>query len=43
MKLKNFPLTIDFVVMIFVACMILIPETPLSGVALLDTWTDLAL
>lgn len=43
MKLKNFPLTIAFVVMIFVVCMIPIPETPLSGVALIDKWTHIAL
>ena len=43
MKLKNFPLTVAFVVMIFVVCMIPIPETPLSGVAQIDKWTHIAL
>ncbi len=43
MKFRAFPFTTAFVVMIFVVCMIPIPETPLSGVGFIDKWTHTAL
>ena len=43
MKLRSFPFTAAFVVMIFVVCMVPIPETPLSGVSFIDKWTHIAL
>ncbi len=41
--IKRYPVTSLFVVLIFVACMIPIPQTPLSGVSLIDKWTHIAM
>ena len=38
-KIKNYPLSSLLVVVIWVVCLIPIPETPLSDVNLIDKWT----
>lgn len=40
---RSYPLTLIFVTIIWVICLIPIPETPLSGISLMDKWTHLAM
>ena len=37
--LRRYPVTLLFVAAIFTACLIPIPETPLSDVQFIDKWT----
>lgn len=41
--IKRYPVTSIFVLMIFIICMVPIPETPLSGVSMIDKWTHVAM
>ena len=38
-KIRNYPLSSLLIVVIWVVCLIPIPETPLSDVNLIDKWT----
>ena len=42
-KLKNHPFSLLLIAVIWVACFIDVPETPLSDVALIDKWTHTAM
>ena len=41
--LRTYPMTLTLVIAIWIVCLIPIPETPLSDVALMDKWTHIAL
>ena len=41
--LRTYPVTLTLVIGIWTVCLIPIPETPLSDVALMDKWTHIAL
>ncbi|MGI6223008.1 MAG: VanZ family protein [Prevotella sp.] len=41
--IKHYPFTILAIILIWILCLIPIPETPLSGVSLIDKWTHFAL
>ncbi|MGI6231245.1 MAG: VanZ family protein [Prevotella sp.] len=41
--LRIYPISISFIIIIWVICLIPIPETPLSHVSLIDKWTHVAL
>lgn len=41
--LRTYPVTLTLVIGIWIVCLIPIPETPLSDVALMDKWTHIAL
>ena len=41
--LRTYPMTLTLVIGIWIVCLIPIPETPLSDVALMDKWTHIAL
>ena len=40
---RSYPLTLLFAAMIFVLCLIPVPETPLGNVSMIDKWTHIAL
>ena len=42
-KLSRYPLSIATAVVIWIVCMIPVPETPLADVTLIDKWTHLAM
>lgn len=40
---RNYPFTVLLVTVIWIICLIPIPETPLSGISLMDKWTHLVM
>lgn len=42
-KLSRYPLSIATAVVIWIVCMIPVPETPLADVTLIDKWTHLVM
>lgn len=42
-KVKNYPFSVFLIIVIWVICLIPIPETPLDHVAFIDKWTHVAM
>lgn len=42
-KVKNYPVSVFLALVIWVVCLIPVPETPLKNVAFIDKWTHIAM
>ena len=42
-KVKNYPFSVFLIIVIWVICLIPIPETPIDHVAFIDKWTHVAM
>lgn len=42
-KIKNYPVSVMYIIIIWVVCLIDVPETPLDDVRFIDKWTHIAM
>lgn len=42
-KIKNYPLSVIYIIIIWVVCLMDVPETPLSNVRFIDKWTHIVM
>lgn len=42
-KLKNYPISVTYIIVIWVLCFMDVPETPLSNVTLMDKWVHIVM
>lgn len=42
-KIKNYPVSVIYIIIIWVVCLMDVPETPLSNVRFIDKWTHIVM
>lgn len=42
-KIKNYPVSVMYIIIIWVVCLVDVPETPLDDVRFIDKWTHIAM
>lgn len=42
-KIKNYPISVIYIIIIWVVCLIDVPETPLDNVRFIDKWTHIVM